>query len=548
MEVYHKLRVFENQEASQDTMFPYIYATLDIAPPDEGDAYMDLKFAAGDSVYDSSSTQFDTKWASPGVASSEGSDNRLYLYGYGYGTEYKDADIDKSPHFLVTSTKGSDIYNSKDSDKYASNEYYILAKGAVEEYIDVQTNESSIIPADLGYVNGTKRCDWLLASSLRPVIYGPFTRTIDYMKEQDIDGVKLNIPTVYMHHVGMSHWIDTSMLVRCDPTSYYAIPDGSDCPALFINTSPNEYCEKMLSSKLFDMSYNQYLIDHTESPASHIDRRCDCMCISSTKDAGIIFRAKPSQATSFPYRVYICSIFGNPWRINNIKYNSEFTKMFSGTMWDWVNVQIWDGDIYLSADCFISYSRSDYEAMIEFDNVIMYQSSNKMDDDTALSNAQSKIKAAKYASNRLDAYVLCSNDDALICTTELASNLSYNPSWVDESDYVESFDENGERYEGGQDYKDAPDDMSMQYKIYASTQTPMKDSISYECEGVNIKDEFHLVTSVPYFINCFTKVHYISSDADYYEKLLPEECYIGIKWDDAYYDPILPAASNEEYE
>lgn len=547
MEVYHNLRVFENQEISKDNMFPYIYATLDITPPAVGSSHMDLKFAIRDSVYDSSSSLFTTKWTSPEASSpGEGSNNRLYLFGYGYGTEYKDDDIDKAPHFLVTSTKGSNIYNGKDSDKYASSDYYILGRGVIEEYIDVQTSESSIIPSDLGYINGVKRCDWLLASSLRPIIYGPFTRTIDYMREHDIDGTKLNIPTVNMHNVGMSHWIDASMLVRCDPTSYYAIPDGDDCPALYQDADPIEHCKKTPTSKLYDMSYNQYLIDTTESPASHIDRRNDSMCICSTESLGVIFRPKPSSLAGSPYRVYICSIFSNMWRIQNVKFNSEFSDLFAGTLWDWANVQIWDGDVYLSADCFISYSKSDYNVMIEFDNVIMCQSANKMDDDTALSNAQSKIKAVRYTSSRLDVYVLCDNDDALICTTELVSNLSYNPSWIDESEYIESFDEKGDRYEGAQDYRDAPEDMSLQYKIYASTQVPMKDSLSYECDGVNIKDEFHSLTSEPYFCNIYKKHHYISSDEDYYEKLLPEECYTGIKWDDAYYDPVLPTKADGE--
>ena len=118
--------------------------------------------------------------------------------------------------------------------------------------------------------------------------------------------------------------------------------------------------------------------------------------------------------------------------------------------------------------------------------------------------------------------------------------MAYDNSWGEGNAYVKSFDPSGSRATGRQTYNGSPIDITLQYKIYASTEVPIRDRIKYQLYGKVIQDEFHFLTSIAAFGNVYHKQKYYDGDNDPYIRHIPAEMYTGLKWDNIEYSPTQP--------
>ena len=537
MEVYHRLRIFENQNAKGDIEFPYISSSLDINIPSAGYS-ADLRYAVDDSIYDPETSMFNTTWK--GLSSlGESQCLRLYLCS---GISSVSTEADRTPHMLVSSSQEPTVYNTPSKPYNVSNDYYLSYCGLVEEYIDL--SQSNIIPASLGYTHDDiKVTDYMLAAGLFTTVYGPYVRTLRYMNTYNIMSKNVNGPDIDIYHIGMSHWIDVSKLTPCDPAKYHIITGDDDKKA--ISTSgralPNEFAliEEDSTSKNMSLNDYTYTIEHEYYSSDFwLDRRCNG-CVIDAESETVGFRPEVDDS-SCPegYRVYVCSVFDNSVFGNNEGLNNEYRYLMEGTRWDWVNIQLWDGNKYLSADCFIMYSRGFHEPRVEFSNAHYFNGSSEvLNANAATEEAASRIHAVISMGHRMDIYVVVHNNNAVICTSELVSSMLYDNSWGYENDYCNSFREGGTRAEGPQSYDGSPNSITLQYKIYASTEVPTRENYEYTLYDWPIRDEYHYLTSHVIFFNMFGKIKYYEGDNDPYTRHIPSEMYTGIKWKNIEYDP-----------
>ena len=530
MEVYHRLRIFENQDVNTDIEFPYISSSLDIGLPDDG-FEASLKYAIADSTYDKDTTKFHTEWS--GLKASGVSRHlRLYLCG---STSTVDATTDKTPHLLVSNSKTGTAYNTGTKPYKVANTYYLSFCGLTPEYLDL-TN-STILPTSLGYTHDVKVTDHMLMAGLCTVVYGPYVRSLRYMNTYEVSGKNINGPAINLYHVGMSHWIDVSKLVACDPSKFHVITSEDDKNALAFDSFPNEFIKIEPDSSSADTSINER--DDKSANDFWIDKRCNASVI--TPNGSVYFRPEVS-TTHCPkgYRVYLSCIFDNMGNGLSQQANADYYNLVAGTRWDWINVQIWENNTYLTADCFVSYYRGG-SVNIEFENVHYYTSTTEVEDeDAALTKAKETIFAVSNTEHRIDIYTVINDDNTIICTTELASSMAYDNSWGEDSAYVKSFDPSGSRATGRQTYNGSPIDITLQYKIYASTEVPIRDRIKYQLYGKIIQDEFHFLTSIAAFGNVYHKQKYYDGDNDPYIRHMPVEMYTGLKWDNIEYSPTQP--------
>lgn len=526
MEVYHRLRIFENQDVNADIEFPYISSSLDIGLPDDG-FEASLKYAIADSTYDKDTTKFHTKWSglkATGVSQCL----RLYLCG---SASAVNATTDKTPHILVSNSMTGTAYNSGTKPYKVASEYYLSFCGLTPEYLDL-TN-STILPTSLGYTHDVKVTDHMLMAGLCTVVYGPYVRSLRYMNTYEVSGKNINGPAINLYHVGMSHWIDVSKLVACDPSKFHVITSEDDKNALAFDSFPNEFIRIEPDSSSADTSVNE---KDESADDFWIDRRCNASVI--TPNGSIYFRPEVS-TTRCPegYRVYLSCIFDNTGNGLSQQANTEYYNLVAGTRWDWINVQIWENNTYLTADCFVSYYRGG-SVNIEFENVHYYTGTTEVEDeDAVLTKAKETIFAVSNTGHRIDIYAVTNDDNTIICTTELASSMAYDNSWGDDNAYVKSFDPSGSRATGRQTYNGSPLDITLQYKMYASTEVPIRDRIKYQLYGKVIQDEFHLLTSNAAFDNMYHKQKYYDGDNDPYIRHIPAEMYTGLKWDNIEYYP-----------
>ena len=530
MEVYHRLRIFENQDVNTDIEFPYISSSLDIDLPDDG-FEASLKYAIADSTYDKDTTKFHTEWS--GLKASGVSQHlRLYLCG---STSTIDATTDKTPHLLVSNSKTGTAYNTEAKPYKVANTYYLSFCGLTPEYLDL-TN-STILPTSLGYTHDVKVTDHMLMAGLCTVVYGPYVRSLRYMNTYEVSGKNINGPAINLYHVGMSHWIDVSKLVACDPSKFHVITSEDDKNALAFDSFPNEFIKIEPDSSSADTSVNER--DDKSANDFWIDKRCNASVI--TPNGSVYFRPEVS-ATRCPegYRVYLSCIFDNMGNGLSQQANTDYYNLMAGTLWDWINVQIWENNTYLTADCFVSYYRGG-SVNIEFENVHYYTGTAEVEDkDAALTKAKETIFAVSNTEHRIDIYAVINDDNTIICTTELASSMAYDNSWGEDNAYVKSFDPSGSRATGRQTYNGSPIDITLQYKIYASTEVPIRDRIKYQLYGKIIQDEFHFLTSIAAFGNVYHKQKYYDGDNDPYIRHIPAEMYTGLKWDNIEYSPTQP--------
>lgn len=530
MEVYHRLRIFENQDVNTDIEFPYISSSLDIDLPDDG-FEASLKYAIADSTYDKDTTKFHTEWS--GLKASGVSQHlRLYLCG---STSTVDATTDKTPHLLVSNSKTGTAYNAGTKPYKVANTYYLSFCGLTPEYLDL-TN-STILPTSLGYTHDVKVTDHMLMAGLCTVVYGPYVRSLRYMNTYEASGKNINGPAINLYHVGMSHWIDVSKLVACDPSKFHVITSEDDKNALAFDSFPNEFIKIEPDSSSADTPVNEQ--DDKSANDLWIDKRCNASVI--TPNGSVYFRPEVS-TTHCPegYRVYLSCIFDNMGNGLSQQANTDYYNLVAGTRWDWINVQIWENNTYLTANCFVSYYRGG-NVNIEFENVHYYTGTTEVEDkDAALTKAKETIFAVSNTEHRIDIYAVINDDNTIICTTELASSMAYDNSWGEDNAYVKSFDPSGSRATGRQTYNGSPIDITLQYKIYASTEVPIRDRIKYQLYGKNIQDEFHFLTSIAAFGNVYHKQKYYDGDNDPYIRHIPAEMYTGLKWDNIEYSPTQP--------
>lgn len=536
MEVYHRLRIFENQDVNTDIEFPYISSSLDIDLPDDG-FEASLKYAIADSTYDKDTTKFHTEWS--GLKASGVSQHlRLYLCG---STSTVDATTDKTPHLLVSNSKTGTAYNAGTKPYKVANTYYLSFCGLTPEYLDL-TN-STILPTSLGYTHDVKVTDHMLMAGLCTVVYGPYVRSLRYMNTYEVSGKNINGPAINLYHVGMSHWIDVSKLVACDPSKFHVITSEDDKNALAFDSFPNEFIKIEPDSSSADTPVNEQ--DDKSANDLWIDKRCNASVI--TPNGSVYFRPEVS-TTHCPegYRVYLSCIFDNMGNGLSQQANTDYYNLVAGTRWDWINVQIWENNTYLTADCFVSYYRGG-NVNIEFENVHYYTGTTEVEDkDAALTKAKETIFAVSNTEHRIDIYAVINDDNTIICTTELASSMAYDNSWGEDNAYVKSFDPSGSRATGRQTYNGSPIDITLQYKIYASTEVPIRDRIKYQLYGKNIQDEFHFLTSIAAFGNVYHKQKYYDGDNDPYIRHIPAEMYTGLKWDNIEYSPTQPIQPTTE--
>lgn len=530
MEVYHRLRIFENQDVNTDIEFPYISSSLDIDLPDDG-FEASLKYAIADSTYDKDTTKFHTEWS--GLKASGASQHlRLYLCG---STSTVNATTDKTPHLLVSNSKTGTAYNTGTKPYKVANTYYLSFCGLTPEYLDL-TN-STILPTSLGYTHDVKVTDHMLMAGLCTVVYGPYVRSLRYMNTYEVSGKNINGPAISLYHVGMSHWIDVSKLVACDPSKFHVITSEDDKNALAFDSFPNEFIKIESDSSSADTSVNEQ--DDKSANDFWIDKRCNASV--TTPNGSVYFRPEVS-TTRYPegYRVYLSCIFDNMSNGLSRQANTDYYNLVAGTRWDWINVQIWENNTYLTADCFVSYYRGG-SVNIEFENVHYYTGTTEVEDkDAALAKAKETVFAVSNTEHRIDIYAVINDDNTIICTTELASSMAYDNSWSDDNAYVKSFDPSGSRATGRQTYNGSPIDITLQYKIYASTEVPIRDRIKYQLYGKVIQDEFHFLTSIAAFGNVYHKQKYYDGDNDPYIRHIPAEMYTGLKWDNIEYSPTQP--------
>jgi hypothetical protein len=526
MEVYHRLRIFENQDVNTDIEFPYISSSLDIGLPDDG-FEASLKYAIADSTYDKDTTKFHTEWSglkATGVSQCL----RLYLCG---SASAVNATTDKTPHILVSNSKTGTAYNSGTKPYKVASEYYLSFCGLTPEYLDL-TN-STILPTSLGYTHDVKVTDHMLMAGLCTVVYGPYVRSLRYMNTYEVSGKNINGPAINLYHVGMSHWIDVSKLVACDPSKFHIITSEDDKNALAFDSFPNEFIRIEPDSSSADTSANE---KDESADDFWIDKRCNASVIDP--NGSIYFRPEVS-TTRCPegYRVYLSCIFDNTGKGLSQQANTEYYNLVAGTRWDWINVQIWENNTYLTADCFVSYYRGG-SVNIEFENVHYYTGTTEVEDEDAiLTKAKETIFAVSNTGHRIDIYAVTNDDNTIICTTELASSMAYDNSWGEDNAYVKSFDPSGSRATGRQTYNGSPLDITLQYKLYASTEVPIRDRIKYQLYGKVIQDEFHILTSNAAFDNMYHKQKYYDGDNDPYIRHIPVEMYTGLKWDNIEYYP-----------
>lgn len=536
MEVYHRLRIFENQDVNTDIEFPYISSSLDIDLPDDG-FEASLKYAIADSTYDKDTTKFHTEWS--GLKASGVSQHlRLYLCG---STSTVDATTDKTPHLLVSNSKTGTAYNAGTKPYKVANTYYLSFCGLTPEYLDL-TN-STILPTSLGYTHDVKVTDHMLMAGLCTVVYGPYVRSLRYMNTYEVSGKNINGPAINLYHVGMSHWIDVSKLVACDPSKFHVITSEDDKNALAFDSFPNEFIKIEPDSSSADTPVNEQ--DDKSANDLWIDKRCNASVI--TPNGSVYFRPEVS-TTHCPegYRVYLSCIFDNMGNGLSQQANTDYYNLVAGTRWDWINVQIWENNTYLTADCFVSYYRGG-NVNIEFENVHYYTGTTEVEDkDAALTKAKETIFAVSNTEHRIDIYAVINDDNTIICTTELTSSMAYDNSWGEDNAYVKSFDPSGSRATGRQTYNGSPIDITLQYKIYASTEVPIRGRIKYQLYGKNIQDEFHFLTSIAAFGNVYHKQKYYDGDNDPYIRHIPAEMYTGLKWDNIEYSPTQPIQPTTE--
>lgn len=517
MEVYHRLRIFEN--IADDGMFPFISASLNITPPATGTT-LGLRFANGDSAYNSSTTKFTTEWLE--MHAKDRSDNlRLYLYGDISGEYISSA---RTPKTCVW-VKPSD-YPTTAKPLSVSDDYYLKFAGVVPEYT-TDAVPAGVIPSDSGFIRSdSMNVDRRLAADLFTFIQGPFIRSTRAVKEVNVSGTLLNRPDLELYHIGESHWIDVSKLTACDPAAFV---DSTLSKSIGFYNYPEEwiYASDFPSTA---SSYNEYMTEDNWK-----DCRFNALALSEDDDS-IVFRPKVSTAPCADgYRVYLSCILSNIPNSATADINHEWYKMFSGVLWDWINVQIWEGNTYLSSDVFVSFDRTSGQIEITYNNTTYNNNGTPASDEDALQKAQDTIKAIWGHGSRIDIFAIVNNDNAMICTTELASSISYDVTW--HYSYDESF-VTGSHREGDVDFQDTPVNAAMQYKVYASTETPLKDSAGYTMDGKVVKDEYHFMTSIPVTAALFGKtVQYYAGDTDPMTVLLPNEMHTGLKWDNVEYDP-----------
>lgn len=527
MEIYHRLRLFENISDNRD--FPFISASLNITSPN-ADNQIRLSYATADSIYNNTNRNFETSWSHLRDAH----DNiclRLYLY-----SDIANASIasnTRTPNMIVMPSQSAIEYCTHIKPYKVSDTYYLSFCGALPEYTTYNI-PTGLFPQSASFSAPTNmNVDKQLASDMFTFIHGPFVRSIRNVHDVDIDGVSLNSPDTNIYHIGESHWIDVSKLTACDPTTF---ADPSYSKSISFHPYPEEWIHTFQST------------DTSESLNLHIAERGDLDWIDYRSDAlaradngSIVYRPTISSTPcSDGYKVYISCIISNiiDNQTNNI--DPELYDIISGTVWDWITVQIWEGKTYLSADCFIKYARGSENLNISFSNIYYNNNGVIASDEDALQKAENTIKAVWGHRYRVDVYAIVHADDAIICTTELASSLTYDTTW--HNNYDTLFYINNKKTNDTKTLLKSnntiPIDLTIQYKVYASTETPIKDSSSYTVGDKIVKDEFHYLTSIPIVSELFKQHKYMIDDNDPYTCYLVNEMYTGLKWDNVTYKPI----------
>lgn len=520
MEVFHRLRIFENVEDTGD--FPFIVSSLRLATP-AIDGKISFTYAKNDSSYIANNHSFRTSW---GQVHSSGQTRELRLYLYGGVTSVNA----KTPTVLVSTSATPSSYNTGLSPYDVANTYYIYFSGATAEYLNSQESSVSM---GAGFQKGNHSTERLLLSDMYPEVYGPFIRTRHKIEKTSIGGVYMAGISHDVYHITQSHWIDVSKLIPCY-TDQFGQPSYSK--AYHIDDKPGEFV-KVVDGVSCTQSYNDSLLEAGTS--NWTDKRCNALVKNPSGPELVLRPVVMEEGSSSGYKVYLSSIIDNILSTTS-DYNSEFSKMYNGVVFTWDNIQIWEGSTYLSADV-MAYCTHGGDITLNFSNVSYIVNGVAETPENAMQKAEDTIMAAKNHTHRLDIYAVIQETDAIICTTELCTDLLYNRRWWDAGNYGNSFIEGGSRYEGPQSYSGSPAYISNQYKVYASSETPYAASYTVKEEGpakdTVINDEFHYMTSITPFGNTFIYRTYDATNTQKWMLYPVAEMKIGIMWDNIYYDP-----------
>lgn len=510
MEVYHRLRIFENEIPSSD--FPVIISSLSLElNPARNKA--SVLYAEGDSIFDAENNGYITSWK--GLRTNVDM-VREYLYGDSDGSDIR------TPHMVLLDKNGRPslesptVFNLSDS-------YTISCCGAAFDYINC---DDDIMP--YGFVRKSYSTFKLALANMLPEIYGPYMKAY---RNADVEVIEdAHIPRVGMDicHIGNMHWIDTSKMVACDATTYGS---GTYSDSFHVAVTPGQPIVAK-SVPHANMSYNDHL-DETGG-LRWKERRYDALAYGS---GSIVLRPVVLENQhEDSYKIFVSCVVSNDSVLGGDYNWNGYLALYKNILWDYVNIQIWDNGTYLSADCIAYYVFGKSNPYIQYKNVSYMENGEFVEDNVATAHARQVIGVMVGNNSRMDIYAVVKSENAVICTTELAQCLNSNTKWGLQDGYLDSFLPGGSRYSFDPTYEGSPDDMGMQYKVYASTEVLYDHAVQYKVGEFTIADEYHYLTSGSPWDVAFDE--FKDTSGDKWIQRPTVEMYSGLKWNNIGYTPI----------